>query len=71
MTKLTNTFPKINIAEEFFNEIQDRMGGNLSYPHLAKQDKESFILALRVILELTSYVVETADTNSNTEQEKV
>lgn len=47
----------IDLPEEFFNSIQDKMGGNLLYKYLHQQDKESFLLALKVILELTSYNV--------------
>jgi len=44
----------INLPEEFFYAIQEKMGGDLIYEYLSKPDKESFRLALQVILELTS-----------------
>ena len=61
MTKPLKTLkdlPQVNLPQEFFYSIQSKMGGNLSFEHLAEKDKESFILAIKVVLGLTSYNIQ-------------
>lgn len=61
MIKKFASVEDINLPEEFFYAIQEKMGGNLSYEYMNKQDKDSFKLALQVVLELTSHKLEEHD----------